>query len=34
MFRSGDFEARLEVDPDGLVVRYSDLWTRIAGNGD
>ncbi len=30
MFRSDDFQAALEVDADGLVVRYSDLWTRIA----
>jgi hypothetical protein len=34
MFRSDDFVAELEVDADGLVVRYSDLWTRIVGTGD
>jgi len=29
-YRSGDFEAELEVDADGLVVRYGDLWEAIA----
>jgi hypothetical protein len=28
-YRSGDFEAELEVDDDGLVVRYGDLWERV-----
>ena len=29
-YRSGDFEAELEVDADGLVVRYGELWEAIA----
>ena len=29
-YRSGDFEAELEVDADGLVVRYGDLWEALA----
>jgi hypothetical protein len=28
-FRSDDFVAELDVDEDGLVVRYSDLWHRV-----
>jgi uncharacterized protein len=28
-FRSEDFVAELDVDEDGLVVRYSDLWRRV-----
>ena len=31
-FRSGDFQANLEVDDEGLVVRYGDLWSRIVAN--
>lgn len=30
-FRSEDFVAELDVDEDGLVVRYSDLWHRVPG---
>jgi hypothetical protein len=30
LFRSDDFVAELDVDEDGLVVRYGDLWTRVA----
>ena len=33
-FRAGDFEADLEVDDDGLVVRYGDLWARIVASAD
>ena len=29
-YRSGDFTAELEVDGDGLVLRYGDLWEAIA----
>ena len=29
-YRSGDFEAELDVDADGLVVRYGDLWEAVA----
>jgi hypothetical protein len=28
-FRSDDFRADLEVDGDGLVVRYADLWSAV-----
>lgn len=33
-FRSEDFEAQLEVDDDGLVVRYGTLWERVVASGD
>ena len=33
MFRSEGFEAELEVDDEGLVVRYADLWLRVAATG-
>ena len=33
-FRSDGFEARLDVDEDGLVVSYSDLWTRVVATGE
>jgi hypothetical protein len=32
IFRSEDFESTLEVDGDGLVVRYGDLWDRVASS--
>lgn len=31
VFRSGRFEATLEVDDEGFVDRYGDLWRRISG---
>jgi len=34
IFRSDGFEAELEVDDDGLVVRYGDLWERVVATGD
>jgi uncharacterized protein len=34
IFRSEGFEAELEVDEDGLVVRYGELWTRAVATGD
>jgi hypothetical protein len=30
LFRSDDFAAELEVDEEGLIARYGDLWARIA----
>ena len=33
-FRSGDFEADLDVDDAGLVSRYGELWRRIVASGD
>ncbi len=29
VFRSDDFRAELDVDDEGLVVRYGDLWKRV-----
>jgi hypothetical protein len=34
MFRSEGFEAELEVDDEGLVVRYADLWFRVSTGED
>lgn len=34
IFRSEGFEAELEVDEDGLVVTYGDLWTRGVPAGE
>jgi hypothetical protein len=31
-YRSGDFTADLEVDTEGLVVRYGDLWEALASS--
>jgi hypothetical protein len=30
LYRSGDFSAELDVDADGYVLRYDDLWTAVA----